>query len=495
MINYYLVLEIPDFSNETVIKKAYRSLSKKYHPDVNSDPFASTYFHKINEAYNFLMDDNRRMLLHQFLSYQQTDKLKPETNQTSYKEKNTTNPHPETHQILPVIHFFGADKKHFLVNDRILLQWNVSQCQAVSFNFFGEVAFSGTHYLKIDQYADEVIVVMSVIGLSGKEYKYQIKLFYDDSNPSKKAFHKISSQFPDVDEIHFKEESFFGMHARINNNEFKNRMILLGSLFVVCIILMLKTSVSVLFFLITLALLWVIFSQCYKRLHDTELFKYKAGLLFVPFYNFFLIKKLLVLQSEQVVNVFGMVPAKTAHTFKSWLANKLSYLNKQLTPLQKISFGSFLLLSLLIFFKSIYSYEEKSVSLTSYYINSARPEANGYVQRDYFIVFNDKIPVRVPEQDFNDIVYKKKFDTFKIANTVNNKIEYIKVTNSENNFTERINFGVFAAENPLLLIAFLLFLSQLYVWRNLTAIKEQGFVKGYMVFVMMVYVCAILLAI
>ncbi len=46
MINYYIVLEIPNFSNETVIKKAYRTMSKKYHPDVNSDPFASAYFQK-----------------------------------------------------------------------------------------------------------------------------------------------------------------------------------------------------------------------------------------------------------------------------------------------------------------------------------------------------------------------------------------------------------------------------------------------------------------
>jgi len=63
MINYYVVLEIPNFSDQAVIKKAYRKLSKKYHPDVNKDPFASSYFLKINEAYNFLIDENKRMLL------------------------------------------------------------------------------------------------------------------------------------------------------------------------------------------------------------------------------------------------------------------------------------------------------------------------------------------------------------------------------------------------------------------------------------------------
>ena len=61
MINYYVVLEIPNYADESVIKKAYRTLSKKYHPDVNNDPLASTYFQTINEAYNFLMDENNRV--------------------------------------------------------------------------------------------------------------------------------------------------------------------------------------------------------------------------------------------------------------------------------------------------------------------------------------------------------------------------------------------------------------------------------------------------
>src|SRR5690554_7139582 len=67
MINYYVVLEIPNFSDETVIKKAYRTLSKKYHPDVNNDPRATDYFQKINEANSFLINENKRFLLNNFL--------------------------------------------------------------------------------------------------------------------------------------------------------------------------------------------------------------------------------------------------------------------------------------------------------------------------------------------------------------------------------------------------------------------------------------------
>ncbi len=490
MINYYVVLEIPNFSNEKVIKKAYRTLSKKYHPDVNNDPFASSYFQKINEAYNFLMNENKRMLLHQYLTFKQDTQHRS----SIYQEESNEKPKANTENVQPIIHFFSTDKKHFLINDYILLQWNVSQCQAVYINVLGKVDFSGTHYLKIDHFTDEIIVLMTVVDINGKEYKYQIKLFYDNSNPTKKAFHKIRSQFPDADEIHFKKESFFGMHTRINKNEFKNRLILLGTLLFVFVVLMFKTSAGALFFLTVLILLWVIFSQCYKRLHDTERFKNKAGLLFVPFYNIFLVKELLVLESEPTGNEFGMIPKKSSFTFKNWVLNKFIQLHKQLTVLQKISFASFLILVLLIFFKSTYSYNETLVNLTSYYINSSRPDANGYIERDFIIVFNDKIPVSITEYDFNEIVYRKKFDVFKIAQSRNNHIEYVRLIDSKTNSTERINFGVFASNNPLLLIAFLLFLSQLYVWKNLTAPKEQSFVKGYMIFVMLVYIYAILLA-
>ena len=289
MINYYVVLEIPNFSDVPTIKKAYRNLSKKYHPDLNKDPFASSYFLKINEAYIFLIDDNKRMLLHQFLYLHEASKTAINSNQTKFQQKKTQNSHQTTNGIEPLIHFFSADKKHFVLNDHILLQWNVSQCKFVTINVFGNVAFSGTHYLKIDHFAEEIIVLMTVVGLNDKEYKYQIKLQYSNKNPAKKAFQKIKSQFPDADEIHFKKETFFGLHARINKNEFKNRMILLASLFLIVAVLFFVTSAKLLVFFLLLMLSWVIFSQCYKRIHDTEKYKNQVVLLLIPIYNLLII--------------------------------------------------------------------------------------------------------------------------------------------------------------------------------------------------------------
>ena len=52
MKNYYKILEVEENASEDDIKKSYRSLSKKYHPDVNPD--GAEKFKEINEAYEIL---------------------------------------------------------------------------------------------------------------------------------------------------------------------------------------------------------------------------------------------------------------------------------------------------------------------------------------------------------------------------------------------------------------------------------------------------------
>lgn len=40
------------------VKLNYRKLAKKYHPDINKDPDATTMFTKVNDAYEFLTEEN-----------------------------------------------------------------------------------------------------------------------------------------------------------------------------------------------------------------------------------------------------------------------------------------------------------------------------------------------------------------------------------------------------------------------------------------------------
>jgi molecular chaperone DnaJ len=59
-MTHYEVLGIPKDSTESAIKKAYRELSFKNHPDRNPSPEASAKMQQINEAYEVLSDPQKR---------------------------------------------------------------------------------------------------------------------------------------------------------------------------------------------------------------------------------------------------------------------------------------------------------------------------------------------------------------------------------------------------------------------------------------------------
>lgn len=61
--DYYEILEIERTNDKEVIKKAYRKLALKYHPDRNpDDKSAEEKFKQINEAYEILSDDEKRQI-------------------------------------------------------------------------------------------------------------------------------------------------------------------------------------------------------------------------------------------------------------------------------------------------------------------------------------------------------------------------------------------------------------------------------------------------
>lgn len=65
--DYYEVLGVSQSADASAIKKAYRKLAKKYHPDSNvGDASAAEHFKEVNEAYDVLGDEKKRKLYDQY---------------------------------------------------------------------------------------------------------------------------------------------------------------------------------------------------------------------------------------------------------------------------------------------------------------------------------------------------------------------------------------------------------------------------------------------
>lgn len=84
--DYYKILGVKRDANQADIKKAYRKLALKCHPDKNpDDPKAKEKFHQLQEAYEVLKDEDKRN------KYNQLYDIKDYKGQTNYSYKDYYN--------------------------------------------------------------------------------------------------------------------------------------------------------------------------------------------------------------------------------------------------------------------------------------------------------------------------------------------------------------------------------------------------------------------
>jgi DnaJ-class molecular chaperone len=61
-LDYFEVLEVEKTASQDDIKKAYKQLASKFHPDRNKSDDAVQHFQKIQESYNVISDPKKRKL-------------------------------------------------------------------------------------------------------------------------------------------------------------------------------------------------------------------------------------------------------------------------------------------------------------------------------------------------------------------------------------------------------------------------------------------------
>ena len=85
MKNYYEILEVDKNASYEIIEKAYKTLAKKYHPDLQNSDKSQNKMQQINEAYEILSNDFKRReydekLQEQNVSIEEYNKIIQENN-------------------------------------------------------------------------------------------------------------------------------------------------------------------------------------------------------------------------------------------------------------------------------------------------------------------------------------------------------------------------------------------------------------------------------
>jgi len=136
MKDCYYILGVTSKASSEEIKKAYRKLSTKFHPDKNDrDAFFEERFKEIQEAYEILSDVGKKAIYER--QYEQRFGNTSTSNGTSYNN------------FYPVIDTFTAAPTKIYDGDEVEFRWNVFNADSVQIDKVGRLPAKGTKRIRI----------------------------------------------------------------------------------------------------------------------------------------------------------------------------------------------------------------------------------------------------------------------------------------------------------------------------------------------------------
>ena len=199
MKDYYKILEVEEKASADDIKKSYRALSKKYHPDVNPD--GADKFKEIAEAYEVLSNpekksqyDNSKNNPYRGTPFEEMFKnvFNQETNFRQQRRSAVPDKVIKL-QVTPIESYLGADKEINYIKDNHCTTCNgtggeqqtCTGCNGVGF----QVKTFGTGYM-----IQQIRTACTTCG--GKGYTLIHKCYQCDGKGTKQSSHSVKIKLP-----------------------------------------------------------------------------------------------------------------------------------------------------------------------------------------------------------------------------------------------------------------------------------------------------------
>lgn len=175
MTDFYKILGLEKDASDEEIKKAYRKLSLKFHPDKNQgDKFFENMFKQIQEAYEILSNPNKK------------DKYDRQFNNKNHNSNYEQKSSKENHfnLINPKIEYFNSNTKSFSNGSEITFKWKVINADIIELVPFGNISLQGQKTYKLKNFKNNFLNVRlkATNTKSGKSIYKDILLFNDEKN-------------------------------------------------------------------------------------------------------------------------------------------------------------------------------------------------------------------------------------------------------------------------------------------------------------------------